>query len=93
VVRVAGEERTMNAIGAARLYLMARGRGGANYEDDLGALTELLTLGAQSGYRTGLEKAKEIYREIHPGGCRMLSQGDACECFLCRCDREIERNR
>lgn len=32
------------------------------------------------------EAAKAIYRELHSGDCRLLSQGEACRCFLCRVD-------
>jgi hypothetical protein len=81
----------LDALGAARLFLMARGRRGANQDEDLAALARLLTLGAQSGYRAGLERAKGFYREVHNGGCRMFSEGSGCECFLCKCDREAER--
>lgn len=36
-----------------------------------------------------LEWTKEVYRGLHIGGCRMLSLGDECNCFLCQIDREI----
>lgn len=32
------------------------------------------------------ETVKEAYRKKHPGGCRMLSQGNGCRCVLCLCD-------
>ena len=38
-----------------------------------------------------LEKAKSIHRETHPGGCKILSMGDKCTCFLCQCDKAIGR--
>ncbi len=33
-----------------------------------------------------LEEIKSRHRQDHPGGCRMFSQGDACQCTLCLCD-------
>lgn len=45
-----------------------------------------------TAYCNGLEKAKSIYRVLHPGGCRMLSEGDSCRCFLCQID-EAKRQR
>lgn len=38
------------------------------------------------GARDTSELAKSIYREMHSGGCRMYSQGEACRCFLCQMD-------
>lgn len=32
------------------------------------------------------DSAKECYKELHSGGCRMLTEGDNCQCFLCRID-------
>jgi hypothetical protein len=32
------------------------------------------------------ETAKDIYRTIHSGGCRMFSVGLDCTCFLCLID-------
>lgn len=43
-------------------------------------------------YEKGIEKAKEIYRLIQPRGCRILSKGKGCTCFLCRCDQEIKHH-
>ena len=43
-------------------------------------------------YKNGIEKAKEIYRSIHPGGCRIISKGDSCVCFLCQCDHAVDRH-
>jgi hypothetical protein len=33
-----------------------------------------------------LQEAKDAYRKINSGGCRMLSEGQACKCFLCQLD-------
>ena len=43
-------------------------------------------------YKNGIEKAKEIYRSIHPGGCRIISKGDSCVCFLCQCDHAVDHH-
>jgi len=45
-----------------------------------------------------LEEIKNRHRADHPGGCRILSQGDACQCTLCLCDEvheamEAERSK
>ena len=36
-----------------------------------------------------LMAVKNLYRELHPGGCGMLSQGLNCKCFLCIVDNMI----
>ena len=36
------------------------------------------------------KRAMAIYREIHSGDCRILSVGDACDCFLCEIDRAMK---
>lgn len=33
-----------------------------------------------------LEELKDRHRQDHPGGCRMFSQGENCQCTLCLCD-------
>jgi hypothetical protein len=50
---------------------------------DLGALIDSAW---KQGLYAALEKAKSEYRKIHAGGCRMLSKGDECRCFLCTMD-------
>ncbi len=47
----------------------------------------IIEAGLLSARRAAIEEAKTIYRSLHSGGCRMLSQGDACECFLCQMDQ------
>ena len=44
-------------------------------------------------YVDGIKKAKEIYRLIHTGGCKIISKGNCCGCFLCQCDKEIENHQ
>lgn len=53
---------------------------------DAERLAKLLDAFAVSGMNRGLDVAMKIYRELHSGGCHLLSQGSACDCFLCRCD-------
>ena len=43
-------------------------------------------------YQRGLEKAKNIYRDLHPGQCKVPSKGGDCTCFLCQCDEVIARH-
>lgn len=74
---------TTNPVGAAGLFLLARGRGGVNAKEDHAALTQLLIEFASTGALAACMRAKKLYRERHSGGCRMLSQGDLCDCFLC----------
>ena len=38
----------------------------------------------------GLKRTKETYRKLHPGGCRMFSQGDDCQCLLCQIDEVLK---
>lgn len=44
-------------LAAARLFLLARGRGGENHMEDLVALASLLEEFANAGYRKGIEDA------------------------------------
>ena len=76
----------MNSTLVSRLFLFTRF--GDNFtEEDTATLSVLMEEFATSGYRTGLEIAKDTYRIKHPGGCKMLSRGDECKCFLCQCDK------
>jgi hypothetical protein len=43
------------------------------------------------GYIRGLTWAKSLYQTLHSGGCRILSLGDNCKCFLCQIEKEIDR--
>lgn len=38
-------------------------------------------------WNLAIEFAKEEYRMRHPGGCRLLTYGESCRCFLCSLDR------
>lgn len=40
-----------------------------------------------ASYRAGIELAKSEWRKRQLGGCRMLSAGEECGCFLCTLDR------
>ena len=37
-----------------------------------------------------IEQCKDIYRQKHSGGCRMYSEGHACDCFLCQVDEILK---
>lgn len=84
---------TIDEIGAARLFLLARGRVGENEAEDHAALTQLLRTFASQGVKVGLERSKEIFRKSwdSAGACQIISKGDDCRCFLCLVEREIER--
>ncbi len=55
---------------------------------------------ASMEYKLGIDSFIERYadiikakhRESHPGGCKLLSQGDRCECVLCCVDRLLEES-
>jgi hypothetical protein len=52
-----------DSLAAARLFIMARGRGGENHMEDTLALAILLEEFARAGYRKGVEdtvQAKEL---------------------------------
>jgi hypothetical protein len=53
-------------LGAARLFLMARGRGGPNAAEDMVALAELLTLFAKAGYDAAIEDLADSAGEDEP---------------------------
>lgn len=42
-------------------------------------------------YIRGLTWAKSLYQTFHSGGCKVLSLGRGCSCFLCQIDREIAK--
>lgn len=70
--------------GAANMFMFLRP---GKREEDRSYLATLITEYARDGYLRGLQEAKKRYREFHSGGCRMLSQGEECECFLCEIDK------
>ena len=82
---------TIDEVGAANLFILARGRGGPNQTEDRDVLVRLLREFAFHGVRLGLEKSKDVFCSSSDarGGCKMLSLGDACECFLCKVDNEL----
>jgi hypothetical protein len=43
-----------------------------------------------AGAHAAIENVKNLYRARHSGGCRMPSQGDKCDCFLCACDNTLQ---
>ena len=82
---------TVSAEAAARLFCLARGRGGDNAAEDTAALACLIREFALQGFMQGMQRAKEEFRHSSDsaGGCKMLSLGDACNCFLCRIDKAL----
>jgi hypothetical protein len=54
---------------------------------DTRRLELLLSEFAMAGHELALDKAQSMYRRLHSGGCRVLSRGDECACFLCQVDR------
>lgn len=81
----------IDEIGTAKLFILARGRRGENEAEDRIALTKLLLLFRGQGLIDGLEKAKELFRQSTDirGGCKSMSVGNACRCFLCLVDNEL----
>ena len=49
---------------AARLFLMARGRGGINAQEDLEALTTLIEEFAKAGYKEALKDVMLIQQNL-----------------------------
>jgi len=82
----------MNSFSVTKLFFTSR-FGGQATDDDVGIFSKLVDEFSISGYCIGLERAKEIYRGFYSGGCRMLSQGDHCTCFLCKCDEAKSESR
>lgn len=75
-----------NSLTAARLWVFARVKGNCS-EEDVRVLAQLIDEFSLSAYLLALEQCQDIYRQIHSGGCRLLSQGDGgCHCFLCQLD-------
>jgi hypothetical protein len=73
---------------AAQLFMMARGRGGMNAQEDIAALEGLITQFFLAGLQTGLKKSQATFRSCHKSECRSLT--GPCDCFLCMTDREVE---
>jgi chaperonin cofactor prefoldin len=66
--------------------------------EELMALNEQLRNGTalqnmQAQLNSALMECEQLRTRIEskPGACRMLSQGDACDCTLCKQDKEIAR--
>jgi hypothetical protein len=84
----------LNEMASARLFQLARGRGGDNAAEDTAALAQLLREFALAGVTVGLERAKAEIRLSSDGGrCKMLSLGDECNCALCRVDGQLKQAR
>ena len=80
--------------GLAGLILLSFG--GGYTRSDQKKLAEILQRGFDAGALEAIKGVKNRYRELHPGGCRMFSLGDRCDCFLCELDQmalEVEKQR
>jgi hypothetical protein len=83
---------TIDVVGAARLYLIARGRGMNNWEEDLAALSSLIGEFQLAGYRMGLDNADRLYCDCERADGKMIKcQGESedCPCFRCRLKKEF----
>lgn len=76
----------MNSIQASYLFLRAWASNAP--EEAATKLAQLIDTFTKTAYGLGLDTAKSVYRELHPGQCKMLSQGDECNCFLCQMDNK-----
>jgi hypothetical protein len=85
--------KVMKIAQAARLYVLTRGRDVTHYHDDVEALTLLLGECVIAGMLAGFDRSKDIFRQSSDarGQCRYLSRGEACECFLCCVDKEVQQ--
>lgn len=82
---------TIDEVGAANLFILSRGRHGDTEREDRDVLVSLLREFGMQGVLLGLEKSKALFRDSTDakGGCKLLSQGEACRCFLCLVDNEL----
>ena len=82
---------TIDEVGAANLFIAMRGRSGESQQEDRDCLVRLLRVFAFQGVKAGLAKAKDLFRDSTDarGGCKMVSSGEKCRCFLCLADNEI----
>lgn len=75
---------TITAIGAARMFI-AYGNDGT--DESAQRLAKMMDEFGRAGYNQALDAAKEAYRAVHSGECRMFSKGEECQCVLCRLDK------
>lgn len=81
----------MNSTQAAYMFLKAWAP--TVPEEAVTRLAQLIDVFSKTAYGLGLDTAKGAYRELHPGQCKMLSEGHECKCFLCQMDdkrKELE---
>jgi hypothetical protein len=76
----------MNALQSAQFFLLTSRS--PPTDEDARRLANLIEEFARQAFNNGLLTAIQVYRELHSGGCHVLSKGDACDCFLCRIDRK-----
>lgn len=55
-------------------------------------LERLVDLAEKLARKDAMDAAVKIYRSLHSGGCRVLSEGEACDCFLCQVQRWVEED-
>ena len=77
---------------AARMYLVAQGCDPDTFDASALRLSLVMDEFAKAAIKGSLARAREIYRQMHPGGCRLLSEGDGCRCFLCQLDEIAKDN-
>ena len=82
---------TVDEVGIANLFIMTRGRSGPTEIEDRNVLIAILREVALQGVMIGLRRSQEIFRESSDakGGCKMLSSGEDCNCFLCKIDNQL----
>lgn len=78
------ENKKISAEGVALGFLGLAGQ--RTPEENKNHLVHLLNEFGRAGYLQGLTTATHIYKDKHPGGCRTLSEGSDCKCFLCLTD-------
>lgn len=77
----------LSAEQCAAMFAMLRPGVVAAEPADVLCLGRLLSLCFDSGVTAALDRAQEEYRKRHSGGCKRITSGDECECFLCVTDR------
>ena len=73
---------TIDSLGAAKIFVRSIGGG----DDDAQRLKDAIEYMVAQKVCETAETAKMEYRILHPGGCKVFSHGDDCECFLCKMD-------
>ena len=61
-------------------------------QESADTLERLVSLTEKLSRKDAMEAAVKIYRSLHSGGCRVLSEGESCDCFLCQVQRWVEEH-